>query len=584
MSQTPSTRRDLFALAWPHRWSLVVALVLSIISTAAALALPQGVRLLVDGALRTRGALDLNRLTLGLMLLALIRGVTDLAGIWIMRLTADRIVGDLRRRVYQHLHTQRLSALSRFPVADLASRLGPDADVVRFGVSEVWVHGCVAVLRLLGAIALLVSINWRFALFICLMLLVAAVIVRALGALLRGVARDAQTHLARSTAIAEDALRRIRIVRVFDATRFELQRYDLSLRNLSAAFRRGAKLAATSISVQEALFGSVLVALFWWGGRELLAGRLSAGALVASLLYAQNIAAAVGELAGVYNDLARAAGASDRVFDLLRLDDREGRGDAALAPLGRPLRGDIVVEHVGFAYGDRPVLHDVSFGARAGQKIALVGGSGAGKTTLLNLLARLEEPAAGRIVIDGIDVRRLRVDDVRANVAMVSQDCELFNGSVADNIRYGRRTASDPDVEHAAQTAVAHDFVTAMAHCYDTSVGEGGMFLSGGQRQRIAIARAVIKNAPILLLDEPTGALDTGSEALVWRELDRYRASRRLTTIVSAHRLSTIVDADLILVLAHGRIVERGTHDELYAVGGMYYDLVNRERSDPEAA
>jgi subfamily B ATP-binding cassette protein MsbA len=579
-----SPRRHLFALAWQHRWPLSAALALSLVSTVAALALPQGIRLLVDGALQTQRAFDFNRLALVLLFLALVRGGAYFGSSWLVRATADRVVFDLRRRVYQHLHNLKLSALNRFSVADLASRLGADADAVRMGATDACVRALSSGIRLAGAVAIMVSINWRFAFFISTMLLVAACITRAFGPALRRVARDAQEHLAQSTAIAEEALRRIRIVRVFDATRFELHRYDVSLRRVSWAIRRSARLGSASVSVQDVLFGAVLVALFWSGGRELLAGRLTAGALVASLLYAQYVAGAVGELSGVYYDFTRAVGASDRVFDLLRLRDEEGREDAALAPLAGAVGGDIVVEHVCFAYGDQPVLHDISFEARAGQKIALVGTSGAGKTTLLNLLARLEQPSSGRILLDGTDVRSLRVADVRANVAMVSQDCELFSGSIADNIRYGRQSASEAEVEDAAQTAAAHHFVTALAECYDTPVGEGGTFLSGGQRQRIAIARAVIKNAPILLLDEPTGALDTTSEALVWRELDRYRAARRLTTIVSAHRLSTIANADLILVLAHGRIVERGTHDELYAFGGVYYTLVNRERSEPEAA
>jgi len=358
-------------------------------------------------------------------------------------------------------------------------------------------------------------------------------------------------------------------VKSFARSGYEVERYNDAVEELFEESRVRVLVSATFSSLVGLLFFSALTAIFWYGGTEVLAGRLTTGDLVAFIFYAFNIARSVGGMSRLYSTFNSAAGATERLFGLLDTDP-----EIQDAPDAKPLtdlRGDIAFDQVTFAYEQEPVLKDLTLEVEAGETVAFVGPSGAGKSTAISLIPRFYDPQEGRVLIDGHDLRTVTIQSIRSQVAAVSQDVQLFNTTIAENIRYGRLEATDDEVERAARAANAHDFIAALQNGYDAEVGERGVKLSGGQRQRIAIARALLRDAKILLLDEATSSLDSASEALVQEALERLMEGR--TTLIIAHRLSTVQDADRILVFDDGRIVQRGTHDELFARDGLYRDL-----------
>jgi len=440
---------------------------------------------------------------------------------------------------------------------------------VRSAVTQALADLLTQSLSLVGSVALMVVLNWRLSLIIFLVVPVVTIIAIYFGRKIRSLARNIQDRLADTTAIAEEALSAIRLVKSFARSGYEVERYNDAVEELFEESRVRVLVSATFSSLVGLLFFSALTAIFWYGGTEVLAGRLTTGDLVAFIFYAFNIARSVGGMSRLYSTFNSAAGATERLFGLL--DTEPEIQDAPDAKPLTDLRGDIAFDHVTFAYEQEPVLKDLSLEVAAGETVAFVGPSGAGKSTAISLIPRFYDPQDGRVLIDGHDLRTVTVQSVRSQVSAVSQDVQLFNTTIAENIRYGRLEATDEEVERAARAANAHDFIAALPDGYDAEVGERGVKLSGGQRQRIAIARALLRDAKILLLDEATSSLDSASEALVQEALQRLMEGR--TTLIIAHRLSTVQDADRILVFDDGRIVQRGTHDELFARDGLYQDL-----------
>ncbi len=369
----------------------------------------------------------------------------------------------------------------------------------------------------------------------------------------------------------------VRLVKAFAREPYEVQRYNAAVENLFGEARRRVVISQIFWSVVGTTFMLALVAIFWFGGTEVLAGRLTAGDLVAFIFYAFNIARSVGGLSQLYTVFNSAAGASERIFELL--DTTPEVRDAPGATTLPPVRGAVRFEDVSFQYEPgRPVLRGITLSVEPGETVALVGPSGAGKTTLLNLIPRFYDPTAGRLLVDGHDLRAVTLRSLRTQIAVVPQEVHLFGTSIRENIRYGRLDATDAEIEAAARAANAHAFIEALPDGYDTTVGERGLKLSGGQRQRIAIARALLRDARILLLDEATSSLDSASEALVQEALERLMTDR--TTFIIAHRLSTVLHADRIVVLDRGRIVQQGTHAALVAEDGLYRDLAALQFQD----
>jgi subfamily B ATP-binding cassette protein MsbA len=392
-----------------------------------------------------------------------------------------------------------------------------------------------------------------------------------LGRMIRKISREAHDALAALAALAEEALAGVRIVKSFAREPYETQRYSDGLERLFAIALRRVRARSILGPLIGLLAFSAIAVVLWFGSREVIAGRLTTGQLVSFLLYTMMIASPLGAFTALYSQLQQALGASERVFELL--DTPPEMRDAPDAVALPPITGQVRFEEVSFDYGDseqtREVLQRVSLAVEPGQVAALVGPSGAGKTTLVNLIPRFYDPTQGRILVDGYDIRRVQMRSLREQIGIVPQETALFSGSVQDNIAYGKLDATQEEIEAAARAANAHDFILALPEGYATLVGERGVKLSGGQRQRIAIARALLKNPRILILDEATSSLDSESELAVQEALERLMRDR--TTFVIAHRLSTIINADWIIVLAGGQIVEQGPHAELLAQeGGLY--------------
>jgi subfamily B ATP-binding cassette protein MsbA len=567
--------RRLLRFTRPYRGRLAAALVLMACTSLVGLAVPLGLRELLNAVFEEGNRALLNQLTIALVGLFLLQAIVSFGGNYLLQWTGERVVADLRQRIYRHLHRLSLRFFADHRTGDLTSRLTNDVGSVRSAVTQALADLLTQSLSLIGSVVLMMILNWRLSLLI--FLVVPAVTVAAIyfGRKIRRLSRDIQDRLADTTAVAEEALASVRVVKAFARSDYEVGRYNTSVEDLFETARQKVIASATFSSVVGLLFFSALVAIFWYGGMEVLAGRLTAGDLVAFIFYAFNIARSVGGLSRLYATFNSAAGASERLFELLdTASDIQDAPDAYPLP---PVTGRVEFDGVWFAYEDdaqgQPdwVLRAIDVDVTPGTTVALVGPSGAGKSTLMSLLPRFYDPSRGRILIDGHDLRDVQQETLRAQLAAVSQEVRLFNTSIGENIRYGRLDASDDDVRTAARAANAHDFITNLTNGYETEVGERGVKLSGGQRQRVAIARALLRDARILLLDEATSSLDSASEALVQEALERLMEGR--TTFIIAHRLSTVQHADCILVLDEGRIVQTGTHAGLVKQDGLYRDL-----------
>ncbi|MFB6248935.1 MAG: ABC transporter ATP-binding protein [Salinibacter sp.] len=573
--------RRIFRLGWPYRYRLAGALLLTTLGAAVGLVVPLGLRELVDAVFQQENRALLDRLTLALIVLFLLRSAAAFGGKYLLGWTGERVVADLRKKVYRHLHRQSLRFFTDHRTGDLTSRLTNDVSAVRSAVKDALSNLLTRSLSLVGSVALMVVLNWRLSLIIFFIVPAVTGFAVYFGRKIRALARRIQDRLADTTAVAEEALASIRVVKAFARSDYEVNRYTGAVEDLFGTARYRVLVTALFESTVGLLFFAALVAVFWFGGIEVLAGRLTEGDLVAFVFYAFNIARSVGSISQLYSTFNSAAGATERLFGLL--DTEPELRDAPDATALPPIEGRVQLEHVTFAYDEGvPVLHDLSFDVPAGQTVAFVGPSGAGKSTLMSLLPRFYDPQSGRVRVDGHDLSTVKRQSLREQIALVSQEVQLFNTTIKDNIRYGRLEASAEAVAEAARAANAHNFIEDLPDGYATEVGERGVKLSGGQRQRVAIARALLRDARLLLLDEATSSLDSASEALVQEALERLMEGR--TTFIIAHRLSTVQTADRLFVLEDGRIVQRGTHAELMQRDGLYRRLASYQFRMPEEA
>lgn len=588
-SKAPKPRRDLgqlrrlLAYTRPYRTELIVAIIATLIGSAFGLLFPLVIGRLVDASFLRIGSADttvLDRTVLILIGVFALQAFFSAVQSYLLSRVGEGVVADLRRTVYRHLLTLSPRFFETRKTGEITSRLTSDISTVQGVVSSALVQIFSQTLTLVGTVIILFVTNWRLSL---LMLSIVPVVVLAafyFGRLLRKVSKEFQDRVADANARAEEAIGGIRVVQAFTAEPLEARTYaDLIGASFKVALRRARIRAIFNPVVFFAMFTAIGIVL-WYGGRLVIAGELTPGQLVAFLVYTFSVAGAVGAFSGLFSQFQEALGASSRIFELL--DEKSDLPEPANPVKLSSVRGEVRFEHVSFGYGERGVvLEDVSLAAQPGEVVALVGPSGAGKSTLISLIPRFYDPTAGRILLDGVDIRDLTLYDLRSNIALVPQETQLFSGTVAENIRYGKPDASDAEVIEAAKAANAHEFITSFPDGYATIVGERGIKLSGGQRQRVAIARALLKNPRILILDEATSSLDSESEALVQEALEVLMQGR--TTFVIAHRLSTIRSADKIVVLEAGRIVQQGTHQELLAAGGLYKELYELQfREDVE--
>ena len=562
----------IFKLSRPYRKRLYVALVLTALSSLVGLVVPLGLRELLNAVFQDANRTLLDQIAGVLLVLFLARAAITFGGFYLLEWVGERVVADLRQRLYRHLHRLSLGFFADHRTGDLTSRLTNDVASIRRAVTQALADVLTQGLMLVGSVAFMVVLNWRLSLFVFAVVPVVTGIALYFGRKIRELSREIQDQLADTTAIAEEAISAIRVVKAFAQSGYEVGRYNEAVEDLFETSRFRVLVNTAFWSLVGMLFFTALVAIFWYGGGEVLAGRLTAGDLVAFIFYAFNIARSVGGISRLYATFNSAAGASERIFELI--DTAPELADAPDATALPTVEGRVAFEHVTFAYEPgHPVLNDISVDVAPGETVALVGPSGAGKSTLMSLIPRFYDPTEGAVRIDGHDLRRVQKTSVRRQMALVSQEINLFNATVQENIRYGRLDASDEAVRAAARAANAHDFIEDLPEGYATSVGERGVKLSGGQRQRVAIARALLRDARILLLDEATSSLDSASEALVQEALERLMEGR--TTFIIAHRLSTVQHADRILVMKQGRLVQTGTHETLVQQEGVYRDLAS---------
>lgn len=587
---------ELFRYLRPYRTRFLLALAALFTSSLLSLAFPHLAGSLVDAAAGRKEApaplvttpLSVNGTALLLMAVLAVQASIQFFHSLSFNTVGQRSLVDLRREVYGRMISLPMTFFSNRRVGELASRLSADLIQIEdtlIGILPQFIRQCTL---LIGGIAFIAATSLKLTGILLASLPALTILAVTFGRHTRRLSREAQDRLAETATIVEETLQGIANVKAFTNESYELGRYQDGLLRFLDAGLRGARVRAAFVAfIVFALFGSIVLVL-WSGARLLQSGEISFGDLTRFILYTTFVAGAMGHFADLYTQIQKAVGATQRVRELLREPTELQVALPTGTPAPRParLRGEVKFEGVRFTYPTREgveVLHGIDLHAGAGQRIALVGPSGAGKSTILSLLLRLYDPTAGRIRVDGRDARDYPLSELRAQMSVVPQEVLLFGGSIAENIAYGKPGASHAEIEEAARKANAHDFITAFPQGYQTLVGDRGIKLSGGQRQRVAIARAILRDPAILILDEATSSLDSESERLIQEALEQLMKDR--TSFLIAHRLSTVRHADRILVIADGRVVESGTHEELDAIeGGVYRRLASLQFRDPETA
>jgi ATP-binding cassette, subfamily B, bacterial len=576
--------RPLAPYAFVHRTRIGLALAALVIASAATLVVPIAVRRMIDFGFSADNAGLIRAYFLSMIGIVAVLALASGARYYLVMTLGERVVADLRADLFTHLTRLDPSFFDAEKTGDIASRLSADTTQLKatFGSSA-----SLALRNLflfVGAITMMVITSPKLSAFVLAAIPIIVLPLYAAGRSVRERSRRAQDRLAEATAFATESLTAVRVMQSFVAESFSAGRYRDAAYGAYEAARAMSEARAFVTGAAIFLAFSSVVVVLWLGAQDVVAHRMTGGALSQFVLFAVFGAGALGQLSEVWNEVSQAAGAASRIGEIMAVKPRIA-APANPAPLPEPVRGELTFRNVTFAYPGReddPVLRDVSFRVAPGEVVAIVGPSGAGKSTLFQLALRFYDPSSGAVALDGVDISTLDPASLRAEIALVPQDAFIFGASVADNIGYGAPGASREAVVAAARQAAAHGFIAALPAGYDTQLGERGVTLSGGERQRIAIARAILKDAPVLLLDEATSALDAESETLVQGALEALMKGR--TTLVIAHRLATIVSAHRILVIEAGRLVEEGTHASLLAAGGLYARLARLQFETGAAA
>ena len=577
-ASNPKSLSGLLPFLRPYRVRILLALCFLVLAAMATLAFPLALRSLIDGGLVQANKGDqvmALREHFGLLFaVAVALGLFSAGRFYMVSWLGERVTADIRNAVYRHVLHQSPEFFETTQTGEVLSRLSADTTLVQTVVGSSLSMGLRNLVMGLGALGILVWTNPVVMLVVAGVLVLIVVPSVWFGRRVRKLSRASQDRIADSSAIAAEVLNAIPVVQSYTAEGREADRFNGSTGNAFEVAIRRSKARSVLVAFIIIATSAALLWGLYQGTQAVMAGTITAGHLGQTVVYVIILAGAFAVLGEVYGDLLRAAGATERLMELLGTQSPVTSPAQAIRAAMPSAGSAIAFEGIGFNYPSRPnqaALSDFSLRIQPGQTVAIVGPSGAGKSTVFQLLLRFYDPQGGRIVLDGVDTRKMSLQALRQRVGIVPQDAVIFSTSALENIRYGRPDASDAEVRAAATAAFADSFITALPQGYDSFLGERGVRLSGGQRQRIAIARAMLKNPPLLLLDEATSALDAESERVVQDALESAMKDR--TTLVIAHRLATVQKADLIVVLDHGRLVEQGTHAELVALGGVYAGL-----------